>query len=139
MNKKNYGTLLRIAGRFFFRHRTKVNNVLVFSPLVSIIPVLSYGVLHPEAEMNFFFWFFPFAIIIILCGVAKQHYEDLRDEKLFRDTLEKADEAILILRECHKRQDERQALLENMNTELEKMLDELYLDLITRPVPASLN
>lgn len=139
MNRKNCRILLRIAGHFSSRHRTKVNNVLVFSPPVLLIPVLSYGVLYPEAEMSFSFWLFPFAIILILCGVAKQHYEDLRDEKRFRATLKKADEAILILREHHKRQDERQALLENINTELEKMLDGLYLDLIIRLSPTSRN
>lgn len=64
MNKKKYRILLRIAGHFFSRHRTKVNSVLVFSPPVLLIPVLSYGVLYPEAEMSFSFWLFLFAIIL---------------------------------------------------------------------------
>lgn len=138
MNKRLQKTAESVR-TFFLRHKTTINHVLFVFPLISLIPILIYGVFHPEADMDLFFLLFPFAMVMLLCGVAKQHYGDLRDEKSFRDTLKKADEAILILREHHKRQDERHAMLEQLNTGIEKMLDELYLELITRSAPASRN
>lgn len=112
---------------------------MIFLPQGLIFLVLLYVVFYPESDMDFFFWVLPPGLAIILTGIIKQHKEDIRDEKRFRDTLKKADEALFILGEHYKRLDKRCALLETLNAGCEKVLDGLYLEFIKRSGPISRN
>lgn len=130
---------LRLAVVFLKKHKTKVNCVMIFLPQGLIFLVLLYVVFYPESDMDFFFWVLPPGLAIILTGMIKQHKEDIRDEKRFRDTFKKADEALLILGEHYKRLDERCALLETLNAGCKKILDGLYLEFIKRSGSISRN
>lgn len=124
---------------FLTRHRAKVNFTLVFFPQGLIILALLYAVFSLGSDMDFFFWVVPPGLAIVLTGILRQHKEDIRDEKRFRETLKRADAALLILGEHRKRLDERLVLLEKLNAGCQRMLNGLYLELIKRSTPISRN